>query len=134
MSKQEQDANPSRFADEDNHGWSPDVGSGGSERATEANKKAFGTPPAGKGPGREISDQERSGVPPTDTEARTPLGVGVSTATGGEEYAADGEKGRHTEGTKGQSRRPYGTSDASSATGVDPQDPTDPDSPSMPPA
>ena len=90
-------------------------------------------PPEGSGPGREISDEERSGVPPTDTGARTPLGVGESQTTRGEEYGAEGEAGRETLGTKGQSERPYGTSDASSATGVDPQEPIDPESPSMPP-
>ena len=115
------------------HGWAPDVGTGGSERAMEANKKAFGKPPDDKGPGREVSEEERSGVGPTDTTGATPLGVGESTTKRAEEYGAEGEKGRHTVGTKGESQRPYGTSDPESATGVDPQDPIDDDSPVLPP-
>ena len=133
MTDQEKSENPSRFADEEHHGWSPDVGSGGSERATEANKKAFQEPPEGEGPGREISEEERTGVPPTDTTAATPLGVGESTTKRAEEHGAEGEPGRHTQGTKGPSQRPYGRSDAETATGVDPQEPIDPDSPTMPP-
>jgi hypothetical protein len=93
------------------HGWAPDVGTGGSEAATEANKKAFETPSDEKGPGREISDEEREGVDPTDTSAATPLGVGESTTKRAEEYGAEGEEGRETLGTKGESDRPYGTSD-----------------------
>jgi hypothetical protein len=123
----------SRFTDEEEqHGWSPDVGAGGSERATEANLKAFGDPPSGGGPGREVSEEERAGVSPTDTEARTPLGVGESTTARGEDYGAEGEKGRPTLGTKGESDRPYGTTTPEGTTGVDPQDPIDPDSPHLP--
>jgi hypothetical protein len=133
MADQEERGSPSRFADEENHGWAPDVGAGGSERATEANKKAFEGPQGGQGPGREVSDEEREGVPPTDTEARSPLGVGESITKRAEEYGAEGEEGRHTEGRKGPSQRPYGSSDASTATGVDPQEPIDPDMPKMPP-
>jgi hypothetical protein len=118
---------------EGHHGWAPDVGEGGSERATEANKKAFERPPSGSQPGREESEEERTGVPPTDTEARTPLGVGESTTTRAEDYGKEGEKGRQTLGTKGKSQRPYGTSDPESATGVDPQGPIDPESPPLPP-
>jgi hypothetical protein len=95
---------------DNDHGWAPDVGTGGSERATEANEKAFGEPPDEQGPGREVSDEEREGVPATDTSARTPLGVGESTAKRAEEYGAEGEEGRETLGTKGESDRPYGTS------------------------
>ena len=47
---------------EGHHGWAPDVGKGGSERATEANKKAFGTPSKETGEGRVVSDEERAGV------------------------------------------------------------------------
>jgi hypothetical protein len=132
MADQEQRGSPSRFADEEHHGWAPDVGAGGSERATEANTKAFEGPQGGTGSGREVSDEERAGVPPTDTGAESPLGVGESTRTGAEEHGAEGEAGRHTEGTKGPSQRPYGGSD-STTSGVDPQEPIDPDSPNMPP-
>jgi hypothetical protein len=37
------------------------------------------------GPGRELSDEERTGVPPTDTSAASPLGVGESITPRGEE-------------------------------------------------
>jgi hypothetical protein len=133
MADQEKRDSPSRFADEEHHGWSPDVGAGGSERATEANKKAFEGPPEGAGPGRQISEEERTGVPPTDTTAAPPLGVGESVTKRAEEYGEEGEPGRHTLGTKGPSQRPYGTSDAKTATGVDPQEPIDPSMPKMPP-
>ena len=115
MSKQQSDEGPSRFEGAQ-HGWSPDVGEGGSEQATEANKKAFGTPPDddGRGPGRVVSDEERAGVGPTDTEPDAAHGVGVSTAKGAEEYGAEGEEGRYTLGTKDESQRPYGTSDPDS--------------------
>jgi len=113
----EEDTNtPSRFSDEEHHGWSPDVGTGGSERAKEANEKAFDGPPPGKGSGREESEEERSGVAPTDTSAETPLNVGTSTTTRAEEHAEDGEGNR--EGTKGPSERPYGTSHDEEETGV----------------
>jgi hypothetical protein len=92
------------------HGWAPDVGDGGSERATEANKKAFGTPPEETGEGRLVSDEERAGVSPTDTEAQSAHGVGESTRKRAEDYGKEGEEGRVTEGTKGESQRPYGTS------------------------
>jgi hypothetical protein len=110
MSKQQDDDGPSRFEGAQ-HGWSPDVGEGGSERATEANKKAFDTPPEESGPGRVVSDEERAGVGSTDTEPDAPHGVGVSTSKRAEEYGAEGEAGRHTLGTKDESQRPYGTSD-----------------------
>jgi hypothetical protein len=132
MADQEKQETSGRFEGAEQHGWSPDVGAGGSERATEANEKAFAGPPEGQGPGRTISEEERTGVPPTDTTARTPLGVGESTTKRAEEYGEEGEPGRHTLGTKGESQRPYGTSDAS-ATGVDPQEPIDPSTPTMPP-
>ncbi|HET9138647.1 hypothetical protein [Actinophytocola sp.] len=95
----------SRFAGEEHHGWSPDVGSGGSERATEANEKAFGEPQGERGPGRVVSDEEREGVSSTDTEPDSPHGVGSSrSATHGEDFADD-----TAEGTKDPSGRPYGT-------------------------
>ena len=89
------------------HGWAPDVGEGGSERATEANEKAFGEPSDETGAGRQVSEEERTGVGPTDTEPETPHGVGEGTRKGGEEYGDEAG----TEGTKGVSDRPYGTTD-----------------------
>lgn len=124
----------SRFEGEDHHGWSPDVGTGGSERATEANRKAFGRPQAGSGPGRQESEEERSGVEPTDTNAETALGVGTSTTTRAEDHGKEGDEGRHNQGTKGASDRPFGTTDADKDAGVDPQAPIDPNSPYLPPA
>jgi hypothetical protein len=106
---------------EPQHGWAPDVGTGGSDRATEANKKAFEKPAAGTSTDREKSEEEESGVPPTDTEARSPLGVGESTTTRGEEHGAEGEEGRRTLGTKGESERPYG--DTTKGAGIDPDSP-----------
>ena len=46
---------------------------------------ATNAPPPG--PGREIADEEREGVPPDDLDATTPLGVGVSTSRSGEDNA-----------------------------------------------
>ena len=46
---------------------------------------ATNAPPPG--PEREISDEEREGVPPDDMGATTPLGVGVSTSRSGEDNA-----------------------------------------------
>ena len=37
------------------------------------------------GPGRDVTDEEREGVPPTDTSAASPLGVGESITPRGEE-------------------------------------------------
>ena len=45
------------MAKKSEHGWAPDVGSGGSEAATEANRKAFEGPPPDKGSGREESEE-----------------------------------------------------------------------------
>jgi hypothetical protein len=98
-------------------------------------EKAFHAEEAGEpGPGRQVSEEEREGVPATDTEARTPLGVGESMSRRAEEYAKrKSEPGREDLGTKGESDRPVGTSTARDATSVDPQDPDHPGSPSMPP-
>jgi hypothetical protein len=72
------------------------------------------------GPGREISDEEREGVPATDTEAESPLGVGVSTTRRGENvHKQEDEPGREDTGTKGPTDRPTGGSDARASTGVD---------------
>jgi hypothetical protein len=126
----EENESVSRFDGEEHHGWSPDVGSGGSERATEANEKAFGTPSGDAGSGAEESSEERSGVPPTDTTAETPLGVGTSITTSAEDRDdGDGE----TQGRKGASQRPYGTSHDPDETGVGSGEPKDQDSPDLPP-
>ncbi|MCW2902418.1 MAG: hypothetical protein JWO67_4683 [Streptosporangiaceae bacterium] len=95
--------------------------------------KAFEGPAGERGPGRDISEEEREGVESTDTEARTPLGVGESKRRHAEDIAkGKDEKGRTTEGTKGESDRPYGTSGPESATGVDPQEPVT-GGPNLPP-
>lgn len=91
----------------EDHGWAPDVGTGGSDRAKEANEKAFHPPDTEPGEGRKISEEEKSGVPPTDTEGATPHGVGESTRKSGETFADQEGK----EGTKGASERPYGRTD-----------------------
>ena len=75
------------------------------------------------GPGREISDEEREGVPPTDTDAESPLGVGVSMTRRGEDVAKqEDEPGREDTGTRGPTDRPAGVSDDRASTGVDDQD------------
>ncbi len=102
----------------------------GYERHTE---KAFhgadGVPP---GPGREVSDEEREGVPPTATEATSPVGVGESINRRGEDVVKqESEPGREHAGEKGAADRPAGVSDTRSSTGVDDQD-TISGSPTMP--
>jgi hypothetical protein len=73
------------------------------------------------GPGREVSDEERRGVPPTDTEAASPLGVGESINRRGEDVARkEGEPGRERTGAKGPSDRPVGVSDERDASAVEP--------------
>jgi hypothetical protein len=75
------------------------------------------------GPGRVISDEEREGVPPTDTEAESPLGVGVSMSRRGEDVGQqEDEPGREDVGTKGPTDRPAGVSDERASTAVDDQD------------
>ena len=84
------------------------------------------------GPGREISDEERDGVPPTDTEAQSPLGVGVSMTRRGEDVdKQEDEPGREDTGTKGPSDRPTGVSDERASTAVDPNE-TESGGPTMP--
>ncbi|MFD1939979.1 MULTISPECIES: hypothetical protein [Nonomuraea] len=115
------------------HGFSPAVGHG-SEEAVQAGNRAFHPEAAGApGPGREPSEEERSGVSSTDTEARSPLGVGESGASRRAEEIAkeEQEAGRETVGVKGESGRPYGTSTAEDSTGVGPQD-AQGESPTMP--
>lgn len=121
----------SRFEGESHHGWSPDIDSGGGT-AAEAGVKATDKPSPATGEGRELSQEEREGVSPTDMEPGSPFGAGESRNRRGEEIAEEAEV--EPEGHKGPSQRPYGTSDAGDATGVDPQDPQDPESPNVPPA
>jgi hypothetical protein len=84
------------------------------------------------GPGRVISDEEREGVSPTDTEATSPLGVGESVNRRGEDVAREeGEEGREHVGTRGPSDRPAGVSDERASTSVDP-DETQTGGPHMP--
>jgi hypothetical protein len=84
------------------------------------------------GPGRVISDEEREGVDPTDTEAESPLGVGVSMTRRGEDvHKQEDEPGREDTGTKGPSDRPHGTSDERASTSVDPNE-TESGGPHMP--
>ena len=73
------------------------------------------------GPGREISDEEREGVGPTDMDATSPLGVGESINRHGEDVIKqEGEEGREHAGTKGPTDRPHGTSDDRDETSIDP--------------
>ena len=58
-----------------------------------------------------------------DTEAESPLGVGVSMTRRGEDvHKQEDEPGREDTGTKGSSDRPTGTSDERASTSVDPND------------
>jgi hypothetical protein len=85
------------------------------------------------GPGREISDEEREGVGPTDMDATSALGVGESISRRGEDVGKqEDEEGRDDAGTQGPSERPVGTSDERDATSVDPSD-TESGGPTMPP-
>ena len=90
----------------------------------EHTEKAFsGAEDVPPGPGREISDEERDGVPATDTEAESPLGVGVSMTRKGEDvHKQEDEEGRDDTGTKGPTDRPTGVSDTRASTSVDPHD------------
>ncbi|HKO85757.1 MAG TPA: hypothetical protein VJ140_14640 [Actinomycetota bacterium] len=84
------------------------------------------------GPGREISEEEREGVPPTDTEATSPLGVGESINRRGEDVVRqEGEAGREHAGSKGPTDRPHGVSDERDSSSVDP-DETQTGGPHMP--
>ncbi|HEU4899696.1 MAG TPA: hypothetical protein VFX88_19345 [Actinomycetota bacterium] len=75
------------------------------------------------GPGREISGEEREGVSATDTEAESPLGVGVSMTRRGEDIARqEDEEGREDTGTRGPTDRPTGVSDERAFTSVDEPD------------
>ena len=96
-------------------------------------KKVFhGADDVQPGPGREISDEERDGVPATDTEAESPLGVGVSMTRRGEDVEKqEDEPGRDDTGTKGPTDRPTGVSDERASTAVDPNE-TESGGPTMP--
>jgi hypothetical protein len=84
------------------------------------------------GPGREISEEEREGVPPTDMDAESPLGVGVSMTRRGEDVdKQEPEPGREETGTQGPTDRPVGTSDERDSTSVDPNE-TESGGPTMP--
>ena len=106
----------------------------GSAEVRRAGDLAFGPPPKGpQWPGRVTSEAELGGVPATDTQARTPLGVGTSTSRRGERIAiTEREPGRRTKGLRGRSRRPYGTSAPEQDTGVAPQRPAGRQSPRLP--
>jgi hypothetical protein len=86
------------------------------------------------GPGRTISDEEREGVPATDTTAASPLGVGESSNRRGEDVAKQarqkGDEDQEEHGPKGESGRPAGPQQSG---GIADEESTDPDSPSMPP-
>ena len=102
----------------------------GYDRHTE--KVFHGADDVPAGPGREVSDEEREGVPPTDTEAESPLGVGVSMTRRGEDVGEqEDEPGRDDAGTRGPTDRPVGVSDERASTGVDEQD-TESGGPTMP--
>lgn len=83
------------------------------------------------GPGREPSDEEESGVEATDTEAKTPLGVGESTTRRGEDVIKEEgkEPGRSDTGAKGKAQRPTGTSDPRDTTAVHVHDTLDQEPP-----
>lgn len=110
-----------------------DTGRSGTE-ARQGADRAFGPPPAGpQWPGREASDAERNGVPATDTQARTPLGVGTSTSRRAERMAVtEPERGRRRKGRRGRSGRPHGTSEPAHDTGVAPPRAKDSTSPHLP--
>jgi hypothetical protein len=95
-------------------------------------KVFYGADDVPPGPGREISAEERDGVPATDTEAESPLGVGVSMTRRGEDVAKqEDEEGRDDTGTKGPTDRPTGVSDERASTSVDPSE-TKSGGPTMP--
>ncbi|MEU4407244.1 hypothetical protein AB0F88_22200 [Streptosporangium sp. NPDC023963] len=104
------------------HGHSRDV-SHASEEVVRSGDLAFGPPPEGKGPPRVVSGAEREGVPSTDTEARSPLGVGTSENRGAERIASRRkERGREKVGTDERGRS-YGVSHPEDVTGVSPRKP-----------
>jgi hypothetical protein len=103
-------------------------GDPGTGLAAKGATKAFDAANAGPpGPGAVESAEERAGVSATDTSADSPLGVGVSSGSRGEDLAED----EREEGTKGKSGRPYGGSSQEETTGVAAQGPTEPGAPDL---
>jgi hypothetical protein len=99
----------------------------------QAGDRAFGPPPPGaQWPGRETSKQERTGVPPTDTAARSPLGVGTSTSRRPEKMALKDREAGPAQGTRGRSGRPTRKARPEHDTGVAAQGPIDEESPHLP--
>ncbi|MDP9850109.1 hypothetical protein [Streptosporangium lutulentum] len=127
-----EDASPhGKKGEEEHHGSSPDVGRA-SEEVIRSGNRAFAPPPEEKRPERVVSKQERRGVSPTDTEATSPLGVGVSTSRRAEKIAArESEKGRETRGVDEKTGRPHGVSTPEDSTGVKPQETVDEESPHL---
>ncbi|MEU8639464.1 hypothetical protein AB0C38_45355 [Amycolatopsis sp. NPDC048633] len=97
----------SRFGDEDNHGWSPDIGSG--ERTPTA-EKAFESPSAEPAAGERVDHSPGGTLSSTDMEPESPLTGGDSDRRSGEEIGPG--PGENADGFKGASQRPYGTTDA----------------------
>jgi hypothetical protein len=103
-------------------------GDHGTGLAAEGATRAFDATNAGPpGAGAVESAEERAGVPATDTSAESPLGVGVSYGSRGEDLAED----EREDGRKGASGRPYGGSSQEETTGVATQGPTEPDAPDL---
>ncbi|MFC4531223.1 hypothetical protein [Sphaerisporangium dianthi] len=101
-----------------------------------AGDRAFDSPPRGAvRPPRMMSEVERHGVSPIDSEATSPLDVGPSTTGRGERIAHHRrEPGRRSRvGFEGPARRPYGVSVPEDATGVGASGPIHEDSPYLPP-
>ncbi|MDT7804326.1 MAG: hypothetical protein QOI78_7759 [Actinomycetota bacterium] len=96
----------SRFDDEDNHGWSPDLGSGDRTPSTE---KAFESHPSEPSTGEAVDHSPDGRLSSTDTEPQAPLSGDDSNRRRGEEIGPD--PGENADGFKGASQRPYGTSD-----------------------
>ncbi|MDH2429038.1 hypothetical protein [Sphaerisporangium sp. TRM90804] len=105
------------------------------EDAVRAGNLAFESPPRGDlRPPRDVTAIEREGVSPTDTQARSPLGVGTSTTMRAEHLARrEQEPGREKLGEEYPSKRPYGVSKPGHGTGVGAQDTIDDESPYLPP-
>ncbi|GAA2077760.1 hypothetical protein [Actinomadura alba] len=120
------------YPEEHWHGFSPAVGTGSPE-VRRAGDLAFASPPPGpQWPGREPSKEELGGVPSTDTLARSPMGVGVSTTRRPEQIAREEGEQRPTVGFLGRSRRPFGRSQPEEA-GMAPPKPISKESPHLPP-
>ncbi|MCW2876522.1 MAG: hypothetical protein JWQ95_622 [Sphaerisporangium sp.] len=105
------------------------------EEVVRAGNRAFESPPRGdRRPPRVVTEVERHGVASTDTDARSPLGVGTSTSARAEKIAQrEEEAGRKKGGVEGPSERPYGTSTSEHGTGVGQHKPADDESPYLPP-